>query len=166
MSISHALLGEFEHELTTTKKFLEAIPADRLAWKPHEKSMTAGQLALHIAQTQMGVLMMSLENEASPPDMSRPREQPASIGQIMQALDESAAFVRKTLPTLDDARMMRQFKVVMGGRTLMDGPRVTFLRAIMFNHVYHHRGQLGVYLRLLGAKVPSSYGPSADEAPF
>jgi uncharacterized damage-inducible protein DinB len=73
--------------------------------------------------------------------------------------------LRQTLPTIDDGRMRDTFRMVQDGRTLMSLPRAAFLRNVMLNHWYHHRGQLGVYLRLLGAAVPSSYGPSGDEMP-
>jgi uncharacterized damage-inducible protein DinB len=164
--IAQAMLDEFERELATTRKFLERVPDERLTWRPHEKSMTAGQLALHIATVPAGVLTLSLPDEATPPDFSAGFKQPETLREVLNALDESAAFVRQTLPTIDDGRMRRQFKVVQNGRSLMALPRGDFLRAIMLNHWYHHRGQLGVYLRLLGAAVPSSYGPSGDESPF
>jgi uncharacterized damage-inducible protein DinB len=85
---------------------------------------------------------------------------------VFETLEASATFVRQTLPTIDDRRMRDNFQIVLDGRTLMSLPRASFLRSIMLNHWYHHRGQLGVYLRLLGAVVPSSYGPSGDESPF
>ncbi len=166
MSKAAALLAEFEAELATTRKFLERLPSDRLTWKPHEKSMTAGQLALHIAQVPMGVLAMSLKDESAPPDMSKPNEQPAHVAAILSALDQSAQFVRETLPTINDQRMSQTCKIVADSKTLFAAPREMLLRTVMLNHWYHHRGQLGVYLRLLGAKVPSSYGPSGDESPF
>jgi uncharacterized damage-inducible protein DinB len=165
MTIARSILEEFEQELGTTRKFLERVPADKLAWRPHEKSMTAGQLALHIAQVPAGVVEFSLPDEAPPPDFSNP-EQPADLRQVLDALDRSAGRVRQTLPTIGDDRMQETFKVVRDGRVLMALPRAAFLRSIMLNHWYHHRGQLGVYLRLLGARVPSSYGPSADESPL
>ena len=164
--VAGAMLAEFEAELATTRKFLERVPADKLAWRPHEKSMTAGQLALHVAQTPLGVLGMALQDAAPPPNFSGGRQQPATVAEILQALDKSAAFVRETLPTLDDRRMADTFRVVVDGRELMALPRAAFLRRILLNHWYHHRGQLGVHLRLCGAKVPSSYGPSGDESPF
>ena len=163
-TIATALLAEFEQELKTTTKFLERLPESKLTWKPHEKSMTAGELALHIAQVPFGVLQMAMQDQASPPDMSS-RPQPANHREIMKALEDSAAYVRKTLPTVDDDRMRATFTIAQGGRTLMAVPRMAFLRSIMLNHWYQHRGQLGVYLRLTGANVPSSYGPSGDE-PF
>ena len=165
-TVAGALLAEFEAELATTRKFLQRVPPDKLAWRPHEKSMTVGQLALHVAQVPFGVLGMATRDEAPPPNFDKGREQPRTAGAVLEALDRSAAFVRQTLPTIDDRRMAETFKVAAGGRTLFAMPRAAFLRSIMLNHWYHHRGQLGVYLRLLGAPVPASYGPSADEAPF
>lgn len=162
MTIAQTLLQEFEQELGTTRKFLERVPADKLAWKPHEKSMTAGQLALHIAQTPQGVLTMATQDQAAPPNLGD-RPQPRTPREVLEALDESADVVRRTLPTIDDDRMRATFTIAQDGRTLLSLPRAAFLRSIMLNHWYHHRGQLGVYLRLLGAAVPSSYGPSGDD---
>lgn len=162
-SLAQAMLDEFERELPTTRKFLDRLPEDRLTWKPHEKSMTAGQLALHIAQSPQGVLNLSLEDEAVPPDFSAGPPQPRSKREVLDALDAGAAYVHRMLPTLDDERMRSTFRVVRDGETMLAMPRIDFLRAILLNHWYHHRGQFGVYLRLLGAKVPSSYGPSGDE---
>jgi uncharacterized damage-inducible protein DinB len=164
-AIAASLLAEFEQELGTTRKFLERVPEERLAWRPHEKSMTAGQLALHIAQVPEMVLRMSGPDESPVPDMNRERPQPATLREVLDALDQSAAHLRQTLPTLDDSRMSDTFRVTREGRVIMSVPRAAFLRSIMLNHWYHHRGQLGVYLRLLGTSVPSSYGPSGDELP-
>jgi len=164
--IASSMLGEFERELATTRTFLSRVPEGKLEWRPHPKSMTAGQLALHIAEVPLGVLSMAMLDEAEVPDMSRPRLQAGSVKDVLDALEKGAAFVRATLPTIDDVRMMEEFKVMRGGKVAMAVPRVGFLRMIMLNHWYHHRGQLGVYLRLLGVSVPVSYGPSGDEAPF
>ena len=165
-SVASAMLAEFEAELATTRKFLEGLPGTGLSWKPHEKSMTAGQLALHVAQLPQGVLGMVLADEAAPPNFAGGRQQPAAAREVLETLERSADFVRRTLPALDDRRMNDTFKIVASGRTLMALPRAAFLRRILLNHWYHHRGQLGVYLRMLGAKVPASYGPSGDESPF
>ncbi len=162
MSIAQSILQEFENEVGITRRFLQRLPEDKLNWRPHEKSMTAGQLALHLAQTPAGVLRMSLADEAAPPDFSH-RQQPATFREILDQLDQGAAYVRQALPGIDDQRMLGTFKIVQGGQTLMAMPRIAFLRTVMLNHWYQHRGQFGVYLRLLGAAVPSSYGPSADE---
>ena len=109
---------------------------------------------------------MAMQDAAPPPNFAGGRQQPATVTEVMDALEHSAAFVRQTLPTLDDRRMNETFKIVVEGRTLLALPRAAFLRNILLNHWYHHRGQLGVYLRLCGAKVPASYGPSGDESPF
>ncbi|MBK7405993.1 MAG: DinB family protein [Phycisphaerales bacterium] len=163
-AIADVLLAEFERELPTTRRFLERVPAtsEALLWRPHERSMTTGQLAHHIAALSEGVLRLAQVDEAAPPDFST-RHQPRSLDEVLATFDESAAFVRATLPTIDDARMNGPWRLVQGGHELMTMPRATFLRSVLLNHCYHHRGQLGVYLRLLGAKVPSSYGPSGDE---
>ncbi|BBO32306.1 DinB family protein [Lacipirellula parvula] len=165
MKIATSLLAEFEQELGTTRKYLERVPEGQLTWRPHEKSMTAGQLALHIAQVPEGVLRLSEPDEAPVPDLSRERPQPAALREILDALNQSAAYLRQTLPTINDERMNETFRVTQGGRIVVSLPRAAFLRSIMLNHWYHHRGQLGVYLRLLGVAVPSSYGPSGDEMP-
>ena len=164
MTIAQSMLQEFEQELATTRRFLERVPNDKLSWRPHEKSMTAGQLALHIAQSPQGVLRMALAEQGSPPNFGT-RQQPKSVREVLDALEASAAFVRQNLPTIDDGRMQATWTLVQDGRTIMAMPRMAFLRSILLNHWYHHRGQLGVYLRLLGCAVPSSYGPSGDEQP-
>jgi uncharacterized damage-inducible protein DinB len=164
-SLAQALLQEFEQELGTTRRFLQRVPGDKLTWKPHEKSLTTGQLALHVATTPAGVLALASPEIAEAPDASS-FEQPRSVEQILAALDECAATVRDSLPEVSDQRMREKFTVTRDGQVTLAVPRIDFLRLIMLNHWYHHRGQLGVYLRLLGAKVPSSYGPSGDENPF
>ena len=164
-SIAASLLGEFEQELGTTRKFIERVPEKQLTWRPHEKSMTVGQLALHIAQVPEGVLRLAQPDEGEVPNVSGERPQPGTLREILDTLEQSAAYVRETLPTIDDRRMRATFRIVQRARTLMSLPRAAFLRSIMLNHWYQHRGQLGVHLRLLNVAVPSSYGPSGDELP-
>lgn len=165
MTIADALLNEFEQESQTTRKFLERLPEAGLNWKPHEKSMTAGQLALHIATAPGGVVRMAQEDKVPAPEFGRPRPQPGSVREVLDALDQSIATVREVLPTFSDARMQETWTATKDGKDLLSMPRASLLRSILLNHWYHHRGQFGVYLRLLGAKVPSSYGPSGDEVP-
>jgi uncharacterized damage-inducible protein DinB len=162
MPLAEMLLAEFNQEAITTRKFLERLPADRLAWKAHEKSMTAGQLALHMATAPGGIVQMALVDEFSMPN--RGVSQPESVEQILAALDESIAMVRKVLPTITDAQLAETWKMVVDGQVVLSMPRYNVLRSILLNHWYHH-GQFGVYLRLVGAKVPSAYGPSGDEMP-
>jgi uncharacterized damage-inducible protein DinB len=163
MSIAHAMLGEFEHESKITRKFLERIPHDKLGWKPHEKSHTAGALALHIANVPGGVVRSAVLDESPLPDFAALFKQPSTVQEILAGHEKSIETVREILPTLDDARLMTNWSAMRDGKPFMTMPKVMFLRSIMLNHWIQHRGQLGVYLRLIGAKVPSSYGPSGDE---
>ncbi|MGH7131728.1 MAG: DinB family protein [Phycisphaerales bacterium] len=161
-SIAQAMLEEFERELVATRKFLERIPADKMSWKPHPKSMSAGQLAYHIAETPAQALKFVAQDRQAPPDLSN-REEAGSTRELLALLDEGAACLREELPNVEDARMRAIFTIDLPDGSAIELPRQRFLRSIMLNHWYHHRGQLGVYLRLLGVSVPSSYGPSGDE---
>jgi len=165
MTIAQSLLAEFEQEARTTRRFLERLPEDKLAWRPHAKSMTAGQLALHIAGTPAQVVRMAQQDVVPLPDFGRENPQPQTAGDVLAALDASIATVKEVLPTLTDQRMEATWRVNRDGKEVLAMPRAAMLRNILLNHWYHHRGQFGVYLRLLGAKVPSSYGPSGDEPP-
>lgn len=161
MSIANELLAEFEAQAPVTRRFLERLPEDKLMWKPHAKSMTAGQLAYHLALVPGGVVQGAQKSIVPPPDFKFP--QPDSLKQVLEAFEESMATVRDVLPGFDDAAMHATWRIVDGDHELLAIPRQAFLRNIMLNHWYQHRGQFSVYLRLLGVAVPSSWGPSADE---
>ena len=163
--IATGMLAELENENATTRRFLDRVPGDKLDWRPHDKSMTCGQLAHHIASIQKGVLSLALSENPTLPDFGE-TYQPAEKSEILNALNESIEYVSKTLPSVDDARMHSLLQIKKDGKIVMELPLVGFIRAVMLNHLYHHRGQLGVYLRLIGVAVPWSYGPSGDEAPF
>jgi uncharacterized damage-inducible protein DinB len=165
MTIAEQFIAELEAEAPTTRKFLERLPNDKLDWRPHPKSMTAGQLALHMATFPGPVVQMATLDEFMVPDFNRPNPQPESVQEILQKFDESVATAKQALSTISDQQMNGIWKMKAGDRELLAIPRSNVLRNILLNHWYHHRGQLGVYLRLLGAKVPSSYGPSGDEMP-
>jgi uncharacterized damage-inducible protein DinB len=156
------MLEEFERELAITRRFLERVPNDRLSWRPHAKSMSVGQLAHHIAETPGMALRFGLQERAAAPDFTV-REEATTARGLLSLLDEGAAYVRKALPDVDDDRMRAIFTIDLPDGSAIELPRERFLRSIMLNHWYHHRGQLGVYLRLLEVAVPSSYGPSGDE---
>lgn len=167
MRIADSLIMELEKEAQTTRKFLEAMPANQMSYKPHEKSMPAGRLAMHVASL-LGVLvdwgMQDLFDmgtmETGFLDQQHTKEQ------ILEAHDKSIAKVKEVLGKVDDQKLMAPWKMAMNGKQVMEMPRIGFFRFWMFNHLLHHRGQFGVYLRLMGAKVPASYGPSADENPM
>ena len=164
MSQAQSLLAEFNAQGPITRRFLERLPEDKLTWKPHPKSLTAGQLALHLASIPGGIVRFVGANPAqAPAGFSFP--QPASREEILKAFDESVATVQTHLPAFDDAAMQEKWRMEAGGRELMAQPRNAVLRDLMFSHWYQHRGQFAVYLRLLDVAVPSSWGPSADELP-
>jgi len=165
MSIAESLLAELEQESEATRRILERIPEDKLNWAPAEKSMTIGQLGLHIANGPGQVAQMAKEDTVSPPDFNTANPQPASRREILEAFAHSLDAAKSIVSEMDDARMTATWRVVIDGREIMALPRAGMLRMIMLNHQYHHRGQLSVYLRLLGESVPSVYGPTADEMP-
>lgn len=165
MSLAEVLFAEFEEQVPVTRKYLERVPEDRLTWKPHDKSRTAGQLALHLATIPGNIVRMVRQNPAQAPDFSQ-MPQPASLREVLSALDESVNIVGQTLPNFDEAAMRETWRLMLGDNELLAMPRGQFLRDIMFNHWYQHRGQLSVYLRLLDVAVPASWGPSADEPPL
>ena len=164
MSISQAFIQELEQEAQTTRRVLERVPGDHLTWKPHAKSMSLGQLALHVATTPGDVAQMAAQSSVQVPDFGRPAAK--TTAELFSALDESVATAKSALEGLDDAAMGETWRAMAGDQEVMALPRVALLRSIMLNHWYHHRGQLSVYLRLLDVPVPSIYGPSADENPF
>lgn len=164
MSIAESLLSEFEVQAPITRRFLERLPEDKLTWKPHEKSMTAGQLAYHLASVPGGVVRFVQNNPAQAPEFAD-FPQPASRQEVLTTFDESIATVREVLPRFDDRSMAETWRMVAGGQEVLAQPKGLFLRDIMLSHWYQHRGQFGVYLRLLNVAVPASFGPSADEVP-
>jgi uncharacterized damage-inducible protein DinB len=164
MAIVDSILMEIDQEAATTKRVLERVPENKLTWKPHAKSYSLGQLALHIAQGQ-GYLADAVNQDTFEfPNFTQP--QPASRKEILDAFAQSTAHAKEILAKFNDARLMSTWTATAGGKTLLTIPRIAFIRSIMLNHIYHHRGQLSVYLRLLDVPVPSIYGPSADENPF
>jgi uncharacterized damage-inducible protein DinB len=165
MKIIDGLLAELEQEAQTTRRVLERIPQAHLSWKPHPKSMSLGQLALHVA-TVPGLVAERAAMDTVPEPSSFVQPEAASSAELVPALAESVAKAKKALGGFDDAKMGAMWRLQNGGREILAMPRAAFVRAIMLNHWYHHRGQLLVYLRLLNQSVPSVYGPTADENPF
>ena len=164
MTNVEVLLQELEREAQTTRRVLERVPDDQLAWKPHHKSMSLGQLALHIATMPGAIAELSRMSPFPLPKFEQPSA--ASAAELVPALDQSVAKATTILRGMDDADLAQMWRVVDGDREVMAIPVGGMLRMIMLNHWYHHRGQLSVYLRQVGVPVPSIYGPSADENPF
>ena len=164
MAIAEALLQELEQEAQATRRVLERVPDAHLNWRPHVKSYSLGQLALHVAQIPGAVATLAMQSAAAAPQFVQ--ESAGRSADLLPALQESLAQAQSALANASDATMMETWRLVAGDREIMAMPRAAFLRAVMLNHWYHHRGQLLVYLRQLDVPVPSVYGPSADENPF
>ena len=153
-------------EAQTTRRVLERVPDAALGWRPHEKSRTMGALAFHVATVPGRVAALAATpSPAQAPGVQDPPD-PKSAAELLPALDRSIADAKQSLSGLDDAALTETWRLMRGSRELLALPRVAFLRAIMLNHWYHHRGQLTVYLREKDVPLPSVYGPSADENPF
>jgi uncharacterized damage-inducible protein DinB len=169
MRMSESLLPEFDEEMACTRKFLELVPDEKLGWKPHEKSMTLGQLAWHLSdmpswcRDTLKQDTMTLSQE----DFQQKVAEREGKGkkEILAGFDKSLSDARTRLANADDAAMARQWKMIWGGETIIDMPRSQVLRKWVMNHLVHHRAQLGVFLRLNGIAIPGAYGPSADEMP-
>lgn len=162
--ITEMLLAELEREMETTRRVLLRVPDGRMGWRPHPKSSSLGQLALHVA------MIPSLGEQVLAPDVLEAPEftQPEarSAAELVPTLEESAASARRFLSELTPERAQGIWRLTLGGRELIAAPRLAMIRTLMFNHWYHHRGSLMVYLRLLEVSLPPVYGPTADEQAF
>src|SRR3954469_3258803 len=150
MSLSQNFIAELEHEAATTRKCLERIPEDKLGWKPHEKSMTMGELGGHIAD-MTGWATMTMNQDVF--DMNPPGgatwqgTKVANIPQLLAYFDKGVAEAKAAMTAADDAKWMSNWSLANAGNTIMTMPRVAVMRSFVFNHIVHHRGQLSVYLR-------------------
>lgn len=163
MSISDALLPEFDHEISTTRKLLERVPEDKWDWTPHEKSMKLGKLACHVAETPQFAVAVSKTDSMDFAKGGYQQIDASGRQQLLEAFDKLAGEARAAIAGLNDENMVTPWAMLYDGNPVMKMPKVGVLRTAMMNHMIHHRGQLSVYLRLTGVPVPSIYGPSADE---
>jgi len=162
MQISEALLPEFDHEMASTRKTLERVP-NKPDFAPHPRSMPLGRLAPHVAELA-GFGLSVLETPGI--DFSVGNYTPLpfeSAAQLVKVFDEGAAKVRQVLANMPDEAWQENWKLAFGDKPIFEGNRLLAYREMFLNHLVHHRAQLGVYLRMNGAPVPSIYGPSADE---
>ncbi len=166
MSPTQQFLSELEQEAATTRRLLERVPHDQLGWRPHARSMTLGRLALHVAEIPEAFARILTPDGVDFAKADFRASEPAADVDLPAALDGSVVAARAWLSQLDADRAAAIWRASLGGREILAAPRIALVRALMFNHWYHHRGQLSVYLRLLDVPVPSIYGPSADENPF
>jgi uncharacterized damage-inducible protein DinB len=160
------MLNEFQRECATTRRVLDRVPADKLDWTPHVKSMTIGKLANHIASVPGGISRIAQNDvhEIDPAAFAPP--QPKDKKEILDAFEASSKTAQEFIEGLTESAATATWRLTANGKEVVAMPSVELIRNIMFNHLYHHRGQLSVYLRLLEVPVPSIYGPSADENPF
>lgn len=165
MPAPNELLTEFDIEMEATRRVLERVPPDRLDWTPHEKSMTLGRLATHVADLPRWVPFTMTTDELdgeNPGDAMGPR-QLESAQAMVDWFDEQAGRARTAIESASEAAWTGTWTMRMGEQVYFSLPRWLVVRRFAINHMIHHRGQLTVYLRLAGALVPGTYGPSADE---
>lgn len=161
--LNQTFIAELKHEAASTKRILERVPEGKFNWKPHEKSMTLGRLASHVAELPgflNSILTMDEFDFAKGHYKASHANTPEELMNVFQEkLDE----VIQTLQDTSDEKMLANFTVHNGDHVLATIPRMVAIRSMAFNHIIHHRGQIAVYLRLLDIPVPGIYGPSADE---
>jgi uncharacterized damage-inducible protein DinB len=163
MNLIDPILAELAHEGATTRRLLERLPQDRLGWQPHQKSMTLGRLATHIAEIPGWVGSIVEKDEFDigasgyvPPTLG-------SVAEIIALFDKSVAAATETLKRQGNDRLLAKWQLKKNGKLVVEMPRVGMIRSFLMNHLIHHRGQLSVYLRLQNVPLPSIYGPTADE---
>jgi uncharacterized damage-inducible protein DinB len=168
MKLTDFFLKELDREVERSRRALEQVPDGKYDWKPHEKSMIFGYLSDMVA-TMPGWVAMAItkdELDVAPTDGPTMKQEPnKTSAALVKALDKSAADARSALEKTNDEFLMTPWKLLAGGKVVMESPRQAVIQDTI-NHWAHHRGQMTVYLRLMGAKVPAIYGPSADENSF
>lgn len=166
MALRDALLPEFDQEMANTRKTLERVPDEKLAWKPHPKSFTMGQLATHIASMLQWV-PMTIDQEsfdvAPPGGQEYQNPLAGSRKELLDIFDKGVVAARASIAGASDETLLKPWSLLKGGQPIMTMPRIAVVRSFFLNHNIHHRAQLGVYLRLNDIAVPAIYGPSADE---
>jgi uncharacterized damage-inducible protein DinB len=165
MSIAKILAVDFDAEMANTRRTLERIPENDPNWKPAEKSMPIGRLAVHTATLPDFCTMVLTTPELNLAGHKFPDLKFQSTAHLLSELDRSSSEAKRSLLSMPDEELTRDWKLLWGDKVIAAGPRTLLYRTMFLNHLVHHRAQLGVYLRLLGAPVPGLYGPSADE-PF
>jgi uncharacterized damage-inducible protein DinB len=168
MNYADIFLADLEREIPISRRVLQRVPDGRMDWKPHEKSMPMRYLAMMVATMPewLGMVIGTEEMDIAPKDGPKFTPPPLETSaDLVTALDAAAIKARTALKGTNDAHLAKHWKLLSGGQVLQDTPRHVQIRDGVLSHWVHHRGQLTVYLKMLGAKVPSIYGPSGDEPP-
>ncbi len=168
MKLTEFLLAELDREVERSRRALEQVPEGKYDWKPHEKSMIFGYLANMVATIPTWITMQIAQDEldVAPADGGKMEQKRMdSSDELLQALDKSAADARSAFEKTTDEHLLTSWRLLARGQVVMEAPRYEMIQDTI-NHWAHHRGQMTVYLRLLGAKVPAIYGPSADDSQF
>ena len=164
MSIAETLLPEFDREMGMTRRLLERLPDQHFAWKPHEKSMSLGRLAEHLAELP-GWAKVAIVDSGIDMSVRRPPDYvpPSTRTAVLDMFDKNVTDARSALSGRTDAEMMAPWTLKAQGKEIFTMPKAIVMRGFVMNHIIHHRGQMTVYLRLHNVPLPSIYGPSADE---
>ena len=165
MSLKEAILAEFDAEVAVTRKVFDRLPDQAFGWKPHERSMSLGALATHLAQIpHWGTTILQRDGYDMPAVARVPGAySKASRAEVIEMFDGHASEVRRTLLGMTDAELYAPWSLTSGGSVVMSLPKIAALRRFLLNHLVHHRGQLTVYLRMHNVPLPPLYGPTADE---
>jgi uncharacterized damage-inducible protein DinB len=167
MRLTEFLLAEMNREIDRSRLALEQAPAGKHDWKPHEKSMLFGYLANIVATIPMWITMQINQDEldVAPASGRTEQKRPETSDELLQTLDNAAAGARSALEKTTDEHLQTKWRLLARGQVVLEAPRYEMVQDTL-NHWAHHRGQMTVYLRLMGAKVPALYGPSADDNQF
>ncbi|HSJ24873.1 MAG TPA: DinB family protein [Longimicrobiales bacterium] len=158
------LFADLEPEIASTRRVLDRLPDDRFGWRPHDRSWTLGELATHITNLLQWQLLIIGQDELDLAAPQPPRNALPDRVAVLEEYDASAAALRAAVGRLDDDRLRADWTLRAGDHVISRQPRAVSLRMFGVSHMIHHRGQLGVYLRLLDVAVPGVYGPTADDA--
>ena len=168
MKLTELLLTELDREVERSRSALEQVPEGKYDWKPHDKSMIFGYLANMVATMPMWIAMQISQDEldVAPADGSKMEQKRMDTSDaFLKALDKAAADARSAFENTTEEHLMTSWRLLARGKVVAEAPRHVMIQDTI-NHWAHHRGQMTVYLRLMGAKVPALYGPSADDNRF
>lgn len=162
MSIVQPLVDELVQEGATTRRLLQRVPQEQFGWKPHAKAKSLGQLATHIASVQ-GNLATMLQGSSAEAGSAGAEVVPSTTDDLVAMFDANLEKAKTMLAKIADDDLPSTWSMTREGKTMIAMPKLAVIRTIILNHIYHHRGQLSTYLRILDVPLPSIYGPTADE---